>query len=266
MFEFDQLADRRTDHSRKWDRKFVEAIYGPLPEDYISMWIADLDFQVAPVIQDCLQEIVAKKTLGYVYTYDEFYQAIQYWQKDKLGLDIDREHILLDYSVAISLYHAVRAFCQADDCIMIQNPVYNPFRMAAQENDIRAIEVDLLLDQDGRYQMDFATIEAQMIQHQPKLFILCSPHNPGGRIWSKEEITRLAQLCLDHGVILVADEVHSDHIYQGEFFSTLALDEAYRQNLVWFNSANKGFNFAGLKTSYAIIPNDQLRAQYQKLM
>lgn len=265
-YNFDQLANRKNDCSKKWTRSFCEERFGPLPENFISMWIADMDFELAPMIHERLQEILDAKTLAYIYPYDGFFEAIQYWMRSKTKNEVPKEHIRLDYGIVNSLYHMIMAFTKPGDRVLMNTPVYNPFREASERNYTEIIENELVLNEEHRYEIDFEALEQQMIEHQPKVYILCSPHNPGGTVWSKDTLEKIAELALEHDVMLVADEAHSDHIHEGEFFSTLDLEEKYRQNLIYINSPNKAFNIAGLKTSYAVIPSETLRERYCEML
>lgn len=262
-YDFDKVANRSQDFSKKWCPKKATERFGKIPCDYISMWIADMDFEIAPAIANRFQRIMNNKTFGYIYCYDDFFKAVKLWNEAKTGIPIAEDTIKLSYGVVSSLYCAVQAFCQAGkDCILINTPVYNPFRECAESNNVDIIENQLYIDEANHYRIDFASLEAQLKEHRPKLYIFCSPHNPSGHIWSQDEVEKIAELCLKYGVILVADEVHSDHIRKGPFFSTLSLPAKYRNNLIYLNSANKGFNFAGLKTSYSIITSKCLSDTY----
>lgn len=266
-FEFDQIADRRFDHSKKWCRKFLEQHFCPLPDDYISMWIADMDYKIAPVITEKFQELLERQTYGYIHCYDDFFTAVQHWNEEKFGVKIDKESILLNYGVVSTLYHLVPFFCpEKSDAVIINTPVYGPFFDAVIKNERTLICNPLKLDEQQRYQLDFELFEQQVKEHRPKMFIFCSPQNPSGRIWSKEEMLTLAKICYENQVVMVADEVHSDHIRKQPFFSTLELPEPYWNNLVVLCSANKGFNFAGLKTSYSIIPNLTLCTEIKEML
>lgn len=260
IYNFDTLANRDHDYSKKWCRKKAIERFGNIPDDYISMWIADMDFELAQPILNRFKELVNNKTFGYIYCYDDFFDSVINWNERKTNYKIKKESITLNYGVVSTLYNIVQAFCKdKNDSIIINSPVYNPFRECAINNNVKIIENNLYIDSNNRYQIDFELLENQIKQNKPKIYIFCSPHNPSGRIWSKAEVTRVAEICYRHGVILVADEVHSDHIHKGSFYSTLSLDEKYRNNLIFLNSANKGFNFAGLKTSYSIIPSDEIK-------
>lgn len=265
-YNFDRLADRDKDDSIKWTKSINEDRFGPIPDDYISMWIADMDFELAPPVCNHLENLMEKKTFAYIYPYENFFRAIQYWMALKTDNQVPLEEICLDYGIVSSLYHVVQTFIQPGDRVLMHTPVYNPFREATENNQGILIENKLLVNEEKRFMIDFEELENQMQESKPKLFILCNPHNPGGTVWSRQDLTRLAELCLKYNVILVSDEAHSDHIQNGTFTSALDLEEKYRQNLIYVNSPNKAFNIAGLKTSYVIIPNNKLCEQYRETL
>lgn len=265
-YNFDRLANRDNDYSKKWSKCFIEGRFGPVPDDYISMWIADMDYELAPPIYNHLENLLSKKTLAYIYPYEEFFKAIQYWMSFKTKNKVPLEEITLDYSIVNSLYHVVQTFTKPGDRVLINTPVYNPFREATKRNHAVLVENEMVINEENRYVIDFEALERQMVEQHPKIYILCNPHNPGGTVWSREDLNKIAELCLKYNIILISDEAHSDHINQGTFTSALELDEKYRQNLVYLNSPNKAFNIAGLKTSYVIIPSHKLRTQYRETL
>lgn len=265
-YDFCKLANRSNDFSKKWDKDFVTKRYGELPADYISMWIADLDYELAPPIQARFQEILDNKSFGYIYAYDEFYQAIQQYLLLKTPRKITKAEIMLDCSIVNSIYHVMQAYVEPGAGVLIDTPVYNPYRDAAQRNGVKIIENKLTIGEDLRYHIDFDVLERTIKEQQPSVYILCSPHNPGGKVWSRNELERIAKLCLANDVVLVVDEAHSDHINQVAFTSILSLDEELLKTVVYLNSPNKPFNIAGLKTSYVVITDLKLRERYQRVL
>lgn len=266
VYNFDQLANRTHDYSKKWDRTFVTSRYGEIPKDYISMWIADLDYELAPPIYNRFNEILSQRNLGYIYSYQLFYEAVIQYLKLKTTREIMPDEIMLDYSIVSSLYHVVQAFVPKNGKVLINTPVYNPYREASERNGVYIIENELELNlEDYRYHLNFKQLEEQIKTEKPSMYILCSPHNPGGTVWSKEDLERISQLCIEHDVVLVVDEAHSDHV-KVPFTSILSLDELYLQKVIYLNSPNKPFNIAGLKTSYVVITNPVLRNCYQEVL
>lgn len=263
MFDFDTLIERKSDKCRKWDHQFVCSRFGAVPEDFVPLWIADMDFTSPPAVIEGFQRIVQHGTFGYTYCFDEFYDAVIGFQRDRHHVDVERDWITLTYGTVSTLHYMVQAFCQTGDSVMMNTPVYDPFAMATQRQGVRVLANPLKVE-DNRYHLDFALIEDQLKSHRPKLWFFCSPHNPSGRIWTANEIRQVSDLCQRYGVILVVDEVHAEHLLEGEFTSCLASGCAALDNLILLTSPNKAFNLGGLKTSYSIIPDQALRQRFRQ--
>lgn len=262
-YNFDENINRKSERCRKWDKKIITQNFGQVPDDFIPMWIADMDFKSPEGVLKAFHEVVERGTFGYTSTYDEFYDAVINWQKEQHSVTVEKDWVTLSYGTVSTLHYIYQAFCTVERRILINTPVYNPFANAATNNGV-SISCNPLELRENRYYIDFDHLEKLMIEDRPRLFIFCSPHNPSGRIWSREEIAKIYELCLKHDVILVADEVHSEHILYGKHTSTLAFGEAELQNLIFLTSPNKAFNLGGLKTSYSIIPNEELRQIFRK--
>lgn len=263
MYEFDVLPDRRLDKSRKWDKTLLQARFPDLPEDYIPMWIADMDYVLAPEILQALQDVLAIGTLGYTYTYDAFYEAVINWQARRHGVYLSKEQITLVYGTVSTIHHVLQCFCTKSKKVIMNTPVYDPFALAAQRNGIEVIANPLQVV-ENRYVLDAELLEQQLAEHRPDVYLFCSPHNPSGRMWSREEIQLVADLCRRYEVLLVVDEVHSEHILSGEHVSIGQFDETVLERVILLTSPNKGFNFGGLKTSYAVIWNEELRQLFHE--
>lgn len=263
MFDFDKIIERKSDKCRKWDHQFVCSRFGAVPQNFIALWIADMDFTSPPVVIEGFQRIVEHGTFGYTYCFDEFYAAVIEFQRARHHVNVERDWITLTYGTVSTLYYMVQAFCQAGDSVMMNTPVYDPFAMATQRQGVGVLANPLKVE-NNRYQLDFALIEDQLKCHKPKLWFFCSPHNPSGRIWTLNEIRQVSDLCKRYGVILVVDEVHAEHLLDGKFTSCLASGAAAQDNLILLTSPNKAFNLGGLKTSYSIIPNDTLRQRFRQ--
>lgn len=262
MYDFDEAAERIAEKARKWDRKIIEQEFGRVPDDFIPMWIADMDFKMSPEIARAFQSAIARGGLGYTYCYDEFYQAVMRWQKEMHCVDVEQEWITLSYGTVSTIHYLLQAFCTAGESVLMNTPVYAPFDDAAAKQGVRRI-YNRLAVKNGRYFLDFDALEAQLKKERPRLFLFCSPHNPGGRIWSLAELSAVASLCRETDTILVADEVHCEHIHYGSFHSALKIGAEY-EKLIILASPNKGFNLGGLKTSYSIIPNVALRLKFKE--
>lgn len=262
-YSFDTLADRSSDHSKKWCKKFLEKKLNiTLPDDFLSLWIADMDFEIAPPIEKKMRELINNKTFGYIYCYDDFYQSIIEWTYDKTNKTISKDSIILNHGVVPTIATIIQCCCDDNNRIIINSPVYGPFLEVPTLNQCE-VYINPLSLKNNRYYLNLQLLEQQFIDIAPQIFIFCSPLNPSGRVWSKTEISSVVELCNKYNVLLVIDEVHSDHIYKGPFFSVLELPDGMLQNVIVLNSPNKAFNFAGLKTSYSIILNPDLNNSLQ---
>jgi len=220
---FDELADRISDKCRKWDIKVIESRFGPVPADSIPMWIADMDFKSPPAVARKFSEIISWGTFSYTHCIDDFYEAVINFQARHHKVAVEREWITLSYGTVSTLHYTVQAFCQPGDSIIMNTPVYDPFAKAAERQGVKVVANPLALSK-GRYRIDLAKLEEQIIGNKPKIYFLCSPHNPSGRIWSQAELEAVADICLRHQVLMMVDEVHAEHIIHGEFVSFLALE------------------------------------------
>ncbi|WP_343666413.1 PatB family C-S lyase [Enterobacter sp.] len=263
MFDFDKIIERKSDKCRKWDHAFVCSRFGDVPEGFIPLWIADMDFTSPPAVIEGFQRIVEHGTFGYTWCFDEFYDATIAFQRTRHQVEVDRSWITLTYGTVSTLHYTVQAFCTAGDSVMMNTPVYDPFAMAAQRQGVKILANPLRVE-ENRYQLDFHLIEDQLKTHRPKLWFFCSPHNPSGRIWRADEIRQVSDLCKRYGTILVVDEVHAEHILDGTFVSCLTSGCAAQDNLIVLTSPNKAFNLGGLKTSYSMIPDDSLRQRFRQ--
>lgn len=262
MYNFNVRPNRVDEKCRKWDKGIIESKFGKVSDDFIPMWIADMDFRIPEAIERRFKEAIERGVFGYTYCYDAFYDAVMSWQKDRHGVEIHKEEIILTYGTVSTLHYTVQAFCKEGDSIILNTPVYDPFEGAAKKQGVKVVRNTLKVV-DNRYYIDFEALEKQIKEHKPKLMLFCTPHNPSGRIWSLEEIREVAKICKENNVVLVADEVHAEHIHYGVFTSVLHLEEELLEHLILLTSPNKGFNLGGLKTSYAIIKNSSIRKVFQ---
>lgn len=262
-YNFDILSDRQIDNARKWDKKIVTSKFPNVRDDFIPLWIADMDFKAAPEIRKALVEMAENGAFGYTYSTDRWYQSIIDWFKLRHGVEIKKEWITLGYGTVPNMHVLVQRFLNKGDSILLNTPIYGPFAYAAEHNNRQVISVPLLKI-GSRYEIDWKNVEKNMREKRPKATFFCSPHNPSGRIWTKNEITKMAQLCEKYNVLFVCDEVHSEQIMEGTFTSALKLDTKYFDNMIVFTSPNKAFNLGGLKLSYSIIPSENLRNQFRE--
>ena len=255
-YNFDELIDRRGTDALK-----LEAL---LPrwgrEDLIPVWVADMDFRTPPFIVEVIKKRIECEILGYTEKPHAWYQSIIDWQQKRHQWAITKEMISFVPGVVPAIVMAVEAFTQVGDPVLIQPPVYYPFA-AAIRNTGRKVVTNPLLLKDEQYQIDFEDFEEKA--KTCKLFILCNPHNPGGRVWTKDELERLAAICLKHKVLMISDEIHADltlPLYQHTPLATLSKEVA--ESCVTFSSASKTFNMAGLASAYAVIPNAEVRKKF----
>jgi cysteine-S-conjugate beta-lyase len=261
MYNFDEAVDRVSEKCRKWDKSIVEKNFGPVPDDFIPMWIADMDFKIPKEIEEAFSEAVKRGIFGYTYCYKEFYDAVIEWQRIMHQVEVEKEWITLTYGTVSTIHNVIQTFCKAGDYVIMNTPVYDPFDEAAKRQGVNRVYNSLII-KDNRYFIDFESLKQQLLKYKPKLFLFCSPHNPSGRIWSIKELEEVIELCRETNTILVADEVHAEHIHYGEF--TSILKTANHNNLILLTSPNKGFNLGGLKTSYSIIANEGIRTCFRK--
>lgn len=263
-YNFDRIVDRTSTNDVKWHADAVESyLHKKVPEDMIPMWLADTDFACAPVIVDALRRRVDKEIYGYCGPRTEFYESVCSWQKRRFQWEVDPSWILATPTVVAGINIAIRTFSEEGDGVIIQQPVYDPFASIVK-NTKRNVVNNSIRCKDGTWQMDFEELERLAAAPENKLMILCSPHNPMGRVWTKEELIRVAEICLKHQVLLVSDEIHCDVVYKGHtHYPVMSLDHRYEQNFIHLTAPGKTFNVAGLKISMAIIPNEEMRAAFE---
>ncbi len=196
---------------------------------------------------------------GYPYPSEELYQSIINWEKNQHGYVVDKESIVLIEGVVPAISTAIQAFTKEGDAVLINTPVYPPFARSVRLNNRRLIE-NSLVKVNGHFEIDFEQLERDIVENDVKLYVFCSPHNPGGRVWTKEELTKVADLCQKHGVLLVSDEIHQDlALYGNKHISMNTISDAYKDFTLVLSSATKTFNIAGTKNSFTIIENEDLR-------
>lgn len=257
-FDFTTPIDRRGSGAAK---------VGPHPKfpdaDVLPFWVADMDFAVAPAIRDALQAKLDHGIFGYEGASDAYRAAVTGWFARRFGWRPDPKHITTTPGVVFAVATAIRAFTEPGDAVLIQNPVYFPFAGLVKNNGRTLVETTLVL-RDGHYAIDFAEFERQIEANDVKLFVLCSPHNPTGRVWTREELSRMAEICAAHGVIVFADEIHCDFVYPGHTHTPFASLSPEAAAIAAIGTApSKTFNLAGLQGSNIFIADDTLRRRYQ---
>jgi cystathionine beta-lyase len=259
MYDFDQLIERRGTDCLKYD--FAKE-HG-MPEDVLPLWVADMDFQAPPEVLDALAQKSRHGILGYSDAAgDGYFKAISNWYETRFGWKPKKEWLVKTPGVVFALCTAIRALTDKDDAVLIQPPVYYPFAESVRINR-RKLVVNELIYSDGKYTIDLDDFEAKIARNDVKLFILCSPHNPVGRVWTEEELTAMGEICVRHGVIVVSDEIHSDFTYEGYTHHVFAsLRPEFADAAITCTAPSKTFNVAGLQTSNIFIANAGIRHQF----
>lgn len=256
---FDGIIDRKNTNCLKYDF----ALQRKKPEGLLSFWIADMDFQTAPEIVETIQKRTAHGIFGYSEAKDSYFDALKGWMADRHGWEIERKWLVKTPGVVFALAMAVQAYTNAGDGVIIQQPVYYPFQEVIADNNRKVIDNTLIQDESGRYHMNLDEFERQIIENKVKLFLLCSPHNPVGRVWTKEELERLGNICTHHDVIIVSDEIHADFVFSGRHQVLANISEELKMRTITCTSPSKTFNLAGLQVSNILIPNPDLRKKFK---
>ena len=258
--DFDKVIDRHNTDCAKYD---FAAEYGK-PEGLLPLWVADMDFQAPKAVTEKLEEISRFGIFGYSDTKDGYFNAVHDWYLERFGWEVQPEWLVKTPGVVFAVATAVRALTEPGDGVMIQQPVYYPFGNVIRDNDRQVVNCPLVL-KDGKYEMDFDDMEKKLASGNVKLFILCSPHNPVGRVWTEDELRRVGELCLKYNVPVVSDEIHCDFTYPGyKHYIFASLDERFADNCVICTAPSKTFNLAGLQASNLFIPNQELRRKIRR--
>lgn len=253
--DFNEFVDRRGTECKKWDT------YG---EDIIPMWIADTDFKCPKPVVDAMIKRAEHGIYGYPVNSSNFNKAVKSWQKKRFNWEVDEEWIEYTPAVVPAVIYAIRAFTQPGDRIVLQTPAYHPFHEIIPNNG-RIISANELVLKNGRYEIDFADLEKKLSHPRARMLLLCSPHNPVGRVFTREELMRIGTLCLQHHVIVVSDEIHSDIVYAGHKHIPFgSLSAEMQNNCVVCVNPSKTFNIAGVRTGAAITPNKTLREAFRE--
>lgn len=257
--DFDKIINRQGTNSIKYDG----AASRGLPTDLLPLWVADMDFKTSSYIQDAIREQVEHGIWGYSDASEGYFLALHQWMQEQHGWQVKEEWLVKAPGVVFALAMAVKAFTEKGDAVLIQPPVYHPFKNVIVNNKRRVVNNSLLLDEDGTYRMDVEDFERQIVDEKVKLFFLCNPHNPVGRVWKEEELIAIGDICQKHGVIVVSDEIHADFVFAGEHKVFANTKEAYRQITITCTAPSKTFNLAGLQISNIFIENGDLREKFQ---
>ena len=259
-YDFDRIVDRRNTDCLKYDF----AVQRGRPKDVLPFWVADMDFSIAQEIEDALVKRCQHGIFGYSEATDGYFAALQNWYLKHFNWHVQRPWLIKTPGVVFALAMAVKAFTEPGDGVLVQQPVYYPFTEVIRDNDREVVNAPLALV-NGHYEIDFADLEQKLANPKVKLMFLCSPHNPVGRVWTKEELLKVGDLCLKYNVITVSDEIHSDFVWDDNAHTPFAtLGEEYQQNCIVCTAPSKTFNLAGLQVSNIFIPNQKLRRAFRK--
>ena len=256
---FDEIIERKGTDCLKYDF----AVKRGKPEDVLPFWVADMDFRTTSYVEDVLIERAKHGIFGYSESQEDYFHAIAGWMHRRHHWDVEPDWLIKTPGVVFALAMAVKAFTEAGDCVLIQQPVYYPFSEVIQDNGRVVVSNDLYLGTDNRYHMDLEDFEQKIVEHHVKLFLLCNPHNPSGRVFTREELTGMGEICLKHGVTVVCDEIHNDFVFQGEHTVFASIKKEYADISVTCTSPSKTFNLASMLISNIFIPNEKLRQRFQ---
>lgn len=258
-YDFETLIPRKNMGSRKWN---VMAQHNPnAAEDVIPLSVADMEFRNPPELAQGLKDYIDRSILGYTLPNDAFYQSVARWMKNRHQWDIKPEWLVQAPGVVNALFGIVKTFTEPGDGIIIMQPVYYPFSAAITQNG-RELVNNALIYEDYAYRIDFDDLEKKAKDPKNKMLILCSPHNPIGRVWTREELEKVGRICIDNNILVVSDEIHFDFILTGHKHTVFAnISEEFAQHCIICTAPSKTFNIAGLKISNIVIPNDHLRKQ-----
>ena len=256
---FENLPDRRGSGSYKWDSTDLD--------DVIPLWVADMDFRTAPVIVDALRRRVDHGVFGYVKVPDRYYEVLEEWMSRRHGLRFNREEVIYTSGVVPAISATIKALSDAEhDGVVVQTPVYNCFFSSIRNNRCRIVESPLLRKDVGEgkftYEIDFDDLERKLSDPRNSLLLLCNPHNPAGRCWSREELARMGEICKKHNVTVISDEIHCELVMPGYTFTPFAV--ASDAPCVTLNSPSKAFNTAGLQIANIITPDAGRRARIDR--
>lgn len=256
-YNFDEIIDRRGTFCEKFDRN--KEIFGR--EDVIPMWIADMEFATPRPVLEAIQRRAEHPVFGYSYRCDSYFNSIINWVERRAGWKVERKWIDFSPGIVSGIVFAIRAFTKEGDKIVIQPPVYHPFARQIKLNNRVVVNNPLALRND-RFEIDFEDLDLKL--KGAKMFLMSNPHNPSGRVYTREELMRIGELCVKHDVLIVSDEIHSDLIYKPFKHTHIAsISDAFAQRTITYIAPSKTFNIAGFSTSVVITPNDSIRRQLQ---
>ena len=259
-FDFDTVTDRKNTNAIKYDLAKKRG----KPEDAVSLWVADMDFPTAPCIQKAVAEKAAHGIWGYSRPDNRYYDALKKWYKERHNFEVQNEWVVNTPGVCFALAAAIKAFTNEGESVLIQKPVYYPFFNIINSLQRKVVNSSLIL-KNNHYEIDFDDFERKIVQENVKMFILCSPHNPGGRVWTKQELQKISEICLAHNVLVVSDEIHSDITFGSNVHTVYgSLSEQALKNSIICTAPSKSFNLAGLQFSNIFIADEKLKKAFSE--
>ena len=260
--DFDRIIDRKNTRCLKYDF----AVKRGMPEDVLPLWVADMDFETSSYIEDALTERVQEGIFGYSDVQTPYFEIIRDWMIRHHDWEPQEKWLIKTPGVVFALAMAVKAYTDPGDKVLLQQPVYYPFSEVITDNGREVVSNDLVLTEDETYKIVFSDFEQKIIVNGIKLFLLCSPHNPVGRVWTKEELEKIGDICVKHGVTVVSDEIHNDFIWEGTHTVFAGIKKEFADISVTCTSPSKTFNLASMLISNIFIPNQILRRKFRKEM
>lgn len=258
--DFDKVINRRNTRSLKYDFAKKRG----MPEDVLPLWVADMDFETSSYVVDALTERAKEGIFGYSEVQTPYFEIVRNWLKKHHNWETHEKWLVKTPGIVFALAMAVKAYTEPGDSVLIQLPVYYPFSEVIRDNGRKVISNTLYLGEDNRYHIDFEDFEKKITDEKIKLFFLCNPHNPVGRVWNEEELTRMGDICVKHHVIVVSDEIHNDFVFNGKHLVFAALKKEYQDISITCTSPSKTFNLASMLISNIFIPNHSLKRKFCK--
>ena len=257
---FDKVINRKNTRCLKYD--FAER--RGMPKDVLPLWVADMDFETSSYVEDALVERAKEGIFGYSEVQTPYFEIVRDWMKKHHDWDVQEKWLIKTPGIVMALAMAVKAYTKPGEGVLLQLPVYYPFSEVIKDNGRNVVSNTLYLGEDNRYHIDFEDFERKIIEENIKLFFLCNPHNPVGRVWSKQELTQIGDICVKHGVIVVSDEIHHDFVFKGKHTVFASLKKEYEDISITCTSPSKTFNLAGLMMSNIFIANRELRHNFRR--
>ncbi|HIR68977.1 MAG TPA: pyridoxal phosphate-dependent aminotransferase [Candidatus Pelethousia gallinarum] len=250
-------VDRKGTHCEKWDG--LGERFGR--EDLLALWVADMDFRVPQCVLEAEKDYLDTGVFGYYHPSEGYYQAFMDWEQERHGYSVQREWLRFSPGVVPAINWLIQIFTEPQDRVLVLTPVYYPFLHAVRDNE-RTLVACQLVHQDGQYSVDLAAFEAAIAENQVRMFIMSSPHNPVSRVWRREELTAMLDICKKHGVLVLSDEIHQDLTFDGHKHIPSATAGDYSHMVITLTAASKTFNLAGCQNAFVVLPDAKLRKEY----